>query len=456
MGEIQTITINGRDYDRSTGLPLGVSRLSRQELRSNSNVNDKISVVNKRSTVQRNTTNSSNIHSALSTSARIDSRFAKKPLAKRKLAYEKYGAIAEQALEKALARKAEASLSTPTIQSAQANISTPETTLQEVAQTTNLVSKAYVPAPAPSPSAPEPTHSKPTTPKIPVVSQRPAPIIKSNRQFARVDGFTSRPSKPLQARSLEQRKNLHPIVNETNIPSSASPDFNIPNSTSRKSLNTDSSREAPIPHPIHQRTKQIQRSNSNARAAQNSPAPTASVLKDAIVNEALEKAPKSNYRKMKQRPNKRRSRLLSFASGFVALSLFAGYVTYLNVPNISVRVAAAQAGIDASYPGYKPNGFKLNGPVAYSDGEIKMDFVSKQNGSKYTLRESRSSWSSSTLLENYVRGASNDDYTISKEKGITIYHYGSDAAWVSGGILYVIDGDDSLTPDEARRIATSV
>ena len=38
------------------------------------------------------------------------------------------------------------------------------------------------------------------------------------------------------------------------------------------------------------------------------------------------------------------------------------------MPTLSVRVAASQAGIDASYPSYRPDGYALNGPVTYGDG----------------------------------------------------------------------------------------
>ena len=59
-------------------------------------------------------------------------------------------------------------------------------------------------------------------------------------------------------------------------------------------------------------------------------------------------------------------------------------------------------------------------------------------------------------LENYVKEKSHDEYSTAQEKGLTIYNYGSNAAWVSGGILYTIDGDAPLSPDQIRKIATSV
>ena len=210
--------------------------------------------------------------------------------------------------------------------------------------------------------------------------------------------------------------------------------------------------EKVMAHPIVERVHQ-KHAAKKAPTPQKAPLP-ASVLKQAVITEALDNAPKHHAKQHKQ-PSKR-GKLLSIVSGFAALVLFAGYLTYLNVPNLSVRVAAAQAGIDASYPSYQPDGYKLNGPVAFSDGEVRMQFAAKTGSNDFTLKQSRSSWDSNALLENYVKEKSHDSYTTSQERGITVYSFDGNAAWVSGGILYTIEGDTQLSPDQIRKIATSV
>lgn len=212
--------------------------------------------------------------------------------------------------------------------------------------------------------------------------------------------------------------------------------------------------ETPAPHPALMRAHAVQAQKKHAAPVEQPAAPAPSVLKQAAINEAMDNAPKHHAKQYKQKS--RRSRLLGLVSGFAALVLFAGYLTYLNVPNLSVRVAAAQAGIDASYPGYQPDGYKLNGPVAFSDGQVRMKFAANTGESGFTLSQSRSGWDSNALLENYVKEKSDGDYTTSREKGITVYSYKGNAAWVSGGILYTIDGDAPLSPDQIRKIATSV
>lgn len=206
-----------------------------------------------------------------------------------------------------------------------------------------------------------------------------------------------------------------------------------------------------VAHPLVQRAHDVQ-------AAKKAPAqqalPSASTLKQAAIHEAMSQAPK-HHAKQHSHPSHKR-RLSGIVFGCLALVLFGGYLTYLNVPNISVRVAAAQAGIDASYPGYQPDGYRLNGPVAYSDGQVQMQFAANTGTSDFTLKQSKSNWNSSALLENYVKDKSKNEYSTSQEKGITLYTYGSNAAWVSGGILYTIDGNAPLSPDQIRKIATSV
>lgn len=215
-----------------------------------------------------------------------------------------------------------------------------------------------------------------------------------------------------------------------------------------------------IKHPAAVRAQAIQK-NKAAAALQKStkPAPVnSSVLKNSIINETLAKAPAHNSQKSRRTKAKKNNwvKFSGFASGFAAVALFAGYMTYLNIPDISVRVAASQAGINATYPDYKPDGYKLNGPVAFSKGEVSLDFKSNVSDSSYKIHQTASSWDSNALLENYVKNKSNNIYSVSREKGITVYTFNNgEAAWVDGGILYTLSGNAELSPDQIRKIATS-
>jgi hypothetical protein len=182
------------------------------------------------------------------------------------------------------------------------------------------------------------------------------------------------------------------------------------------------------------------------------------VIKQEAIAEALDKAPhhSSNKHTKEVRQPRRFQRVAGIGSISLALLLLGGYFTYLNMPSLSVRVAAAQAGVNATYPDYRPDGYSLSGAVAYTDGEVNMKFASNSGPQNFTLNQKKSSWDSSAVLDNYVKQKAGENYITYNERGLTIYTYGSDAAWINNGVLYTINGDAPLSSDQIRHIATSM
>jgi hypothetical protein len=149
-------------------------------------------------------------------------------------------------------------------------------------------------------------------------------------------------------------------------------------------------------------------------------------------------------------------RLLIIAAVLLVIAA-AAYAVYRFVPSVSVSLASAQSGVSATYPEYVPDGFSLNHPVTCSDGEVVLKFKSNSNHNNYTITQTRSSWDSSAVLDNVVRPAAGDNYITTKERGLTVYSYGNNAAWVNGGVLYVIASNNApLSGEQIRRIATSL
>ncbi|HET8689949.1 MAG TPA: DUF4367 domain-containing protein [Candidatus Saccharimonadales bacterium] len=142
-------------------------------------------------------------------------------------------------------------------------------------------------------------------------------------------------------------------------------------------------------------------------------------------------------------------------SGAIALILLAGYLTYLNMPELSVRVAAAQSNVAATYPGYRPDGYHLDGPVAYQPGEVQLDFKANDGTAAFTIAQHNSTWDSQAVYDNYV-AKQDQAYQINTRQGITIYTYGNNAAWVNGGVFYTISGSAPLSSDQLLHIATSM
>ena len=156
-------------------------------------------------------------------------------------------------------------------------------------------------------------------------------------------------------------------------------------------------------------------------------------------------------------PQSRSRRIASVGATCLALLLLGGYLTYLNMPNLSIRVAAMQAGIDATLPNYQPKNYELHGPVAYSDGTVKLAYrASHDANKKYSVTQQASNWNSQAVLDNYVISDSNNDYRINSIQGLTVYTYNNKAVWVNGGILYIIDGNAPLSSEQLDRIASSM
>lgn len=142
---------------------------------------------------------------------------------------------------------------------------------------------------------------------------------------------------------------------------------------------------------------------------------------------------------------------------FCAAACVAGiiYVIGSNIPDISVKVAALQTGIEASYPSYVPRDFSLS-DISSEDGKITMSFKGPEKAT-FTLTEEKSSWDSTALLRNYVEPTWQSNYVTTHEQGITIYISGSNAAWVNGGVLYKITAQsNTLTKKQLRNIVTSM
>jgi len=177
-------------------------------------------------------------------------------------------------------------------------------------------------------------------------------------------------------------------------------------------------------------------------------------VKDAAISAAIAKP---SLKPAKQKRFKLRwSRRFSIITGFFVVLILGAYLTYANMPSLSVGFAAAQAGINATYPEYRPDGYHLDQPVTYSDGEVTLEFASNTGSGGYTIVQTRSSWDSSAVLDNVVKKAVGDNYVTTQERGLTIYSYDNKAVWVNGGILYMINSNAPLSGEQVRRIATSL
>lgn len=180
----------------------------------------------------------------------------------------------------------------------------------------------------------------------------------------------------------------------------------------------------------------------------------AAILKNEAIAEAMNR---EISHKKTRRTKKSRSFLgtwaQTFAVGF-AVMVLGGYFTYLSMPNISIRVAALQSGVNAKYPGYRPDGYALRGPISFKSGEVSMKFTYADSDHYYTLTQQKSSWDSAAVKE--FAESKGDALTTTTIDGLTIYSNDTLSTWVNGGVLYQINTHAPLSSQQIQKIATSI
>lgn len=283
------------------------------------------------------------------------------------------------------------------------------------------------------------------------------PNIQTESQIKQIQQFKRRHDYE-EAQKRAQMMNAAAAARRqaTNTPAIAR--FNSSTPTERKVIRplSNQTQAEDIPaqiHPLQQKANKVQ-SNNTARKE----IPAAKDLKSQAIDEALARAEADSKKLKKARGINRKSfwknkRFVAFTAGAFASCLALGYLTYINLPNISTKIAAAQAGINAEFPAYKPAGYQLDGLASFDGNSINLSY--KSPNSSFAIKQSKSSWDSTALLSNYVSKEWNNNYLTTQEKGITIYTNSGNAAWVNGGIIYTIEGDSQLDNEQIRKIATS-
>ncbi|MBR3138859.1 DUF4367 domain-containing protein [Candidatus Saccharibacteria bacterium] len=191
---------------------------------------------------------------------------------------------------------------------------------------------------------------------------------------------------------------------------------------------------------------------------------TAKQLKDQAIKKALVAAAQSDSQVAETQQKGKKGIKMHFGFGRVMLALSCAavavfaivYFVNLNMPDISLRVAAMQTGIEASYPSYVPRDYALS-DIMSENGKITLTFKSKTDNNNYVIIEERSSWDSNALLNNFVKDEYSENFSTIKEQGLTIYMDGSNATWVNGGVVYKLKASsNNLTKKQIKSIATSL
>lgn len=204
----------------------------------------------------------------------------------------------------------------------------------------------------------------------------------------------------------------------------------------------------PIPHKL---VKNIVTKNS---VIPTSPT-NAKDIKDAAIAEVFQTI--SDRRSKEREIEKKRIRMVTIITTAIAVFGIIIYFLYISLPSLSIGIANAKSGTEASLPSFTPSGYSHNG-LAYNEGsDIIINFKSTSNDKNFSLKQSKSSWDSSAV-KNMVSKESNNQFTTTEKNGLTIFTYNKNtsALWVNGGILYRISSNSSLDISDISQIALSL
>jgi len=204
--------------------------------------------------------------------------------------------------------------------------------------------------------------------------------------------------------------------------------------------------------PVTTHSPQTADGNHPAKAIQ--PAKTLKTTAD-MLEHAVQQA--TSYREMppgRSRHHRAKRRAGIGAAAVLSVALLAVAVTQ-NLSNVRLQIASARAGFSAGLPGYQPAGYSL-GQLNYSNGVVDAQFHTSSGDGLYTITQKQSSWDTLTLRDNFVAPV-DPNYQTAKAGSRIIYLYGNNnATWVSGGILYIIQANGSLSNNQLVELASSL
>ena len=212
-------------------------------------------------------------------------------------------------------------------------------------------------------------------------------------------------------------------------------------------------------HPLQKIASQKMQERQSQMNAQPVKKMTAQELKEQAIKKALSEAKTTEV--AEQKPKKAK---LHFGFPRIALALSCAaaavfvivYFANLNMPDISLKVAAMQTGFDATYPSYVPRDYSLTG-ITSEEGKVILNFVNHGTSDAFSIKEEKSAWDSSALLNNYVKENFDDNYLVIKEQGLTLYVSNNTTVWVNGGVFYELKVESgTLTKKQIKSIAASL
>lgn len=150
------------------------------------------------------------------------------------------------------------------------------------------------------------------------------------------------------------------------------------------------------------------------------------------------------------------TRIVNITAISLAVVMVIGIFAWQSVPNLSMKLASAKAGVSGTLPSYQPSGFSMDGPIFYRTGQLTLTYRSRSDNRVYQIDQLSSKMSDQTLTDNYLRKF-NDGFHVLVYGGKTIYVYGENkATWIDEGVWYKVGGNFALSSEQLVRLAGSL
>ena len=210
----------------------------------------------------------------------------------------------------------------------------------------------------------------------------------------------------------------------------------------------------PVRHQMVKKIEQV-RAVTKAATVQQAMTKSSKTIKEEAITEALNKPKPSEQQHKKGSFFKHKHSFINKVTVGILALIFIGFLTYACMPTVSVKIASASAGINATYPEYQPDGYRKDGLIIVDNNQVIIKFHANTGDTYFEIKQVKSSWDSSALKEK-MTSEYNNEFLTKEQNGLTIYTHDGDAMWVNKGILYTIEGNAPLSSDQLTRIAASL
>ena len=281
-------------------------------------------------------------------------------------------------------------------------------------------------------------------------------LVKSTRTVIKSDNIHSstKKSQTLMRKAVPRPENTKSkVARSMDIAKSARVSRFAPNPIMKKTVSKTQITNQPPINPI------LHRVNKSMEMIKNSqPARTLTEIKEEAIKKSINETKPTAVTKKKSKLNKiTKNKYLLVMLIIIFISVVI-YLSYQYVPAVSIRIAASQAGINASYPTYTPDDYGVYGPAISQDKKVLIKYKQKNGDKMYTISQSYSNWDSSALYENLVKTWPDKSPNTTRVNGLTVYSTSNyeNVAWVNRGILFTIIGNADLDSRKIERIVSSM